>query len=252
MRWSGKAILMCVAAGLTVGLTLFVAPQTAGAQSILETIFGGFQRAPQAPSAPTDIRAHSNPAPVLPRTPNRSPDRIVERGSGLPTAYCVRSCDGRYFPLQPHAGLSVTQACRTFCPASETRVYRGSTIETAVARDGRRYTSLPNAYTYRRHLVAGCTCNGRDAFGLAPIAPLSDPTLKPGDVVATDQGLVAFTGGKRANADFTPVRDYSRFSKSYRDKLSAMRIAPPIPGAPGDIISSVPAASASRTAQLER
>ena len=121
-----------------------------------------------------------------------------------------------------------------------------------MARDGRRYADLPNAYAYRRHLVAGCTCNGRDAFGLAPIAPLSDPTLKPGDVVATGEGLVAFTGGKRANADFTPVRDYSRFSKSYRDKLSAMRIAPPTPGAPGEFILGGRRGGGKLTAQLER
>ena len=252
MRWNGKAIVMCVAAGLTAGLTLFAAPQTAGAQGILEAIFGGFQRAPQAPSAPTDIRAYSNPAPILPQAPNHSPDRIVSHGAGLPTAYCVRTCDGHYFPLQPHAGLNVAQACSSFCPASRTRVYRGSTIDTAVARDGRRYADLPNAYAYRRHLIAGCTCNGRDAFGLAPIAPLSDPTLKPGDVIATSEGLVAFTGGKRADADFTPVRDYSRFSKSYREKLSAMRIAPATPGAPGEFSPATAEVGDKLTAQLER
>jgi hypothetical protein len=248
MRRHGNAIVVCVAAGLA----LLAVPQSARAQDILQSIFGGFQRAYQPPSAPTDIRAYSDPAPILPQAPNRSPDRIVSHGGGLPTAYCVRTCDGHYFPLQPHPGLSIAQACRSFCPASETRIYRGGTIDTAVASDGRRYADLPNAYAYRRHLVAGCTCNGRDAFGLAPIAPFSDPTLKPGDVVATSKGLVAFSGGKRADAGFTPVQDYTHFSKGYRNQLSTMRIAPSTPGAPGEFTPSASLASDKLTAQLER
>ena len=243
MRSGGKSISLCGMAVLGAAcLTLLAAPPSARAQGILESIFGGFQRSFQPPGVPTDIHAYSNPALILPQAPNRSPDRIVSSGAGLPTAYCVRTCDGHYFPLLPHAGLSVAQACHSFCPASETRVYRGSTIDTAV----------PNAYAYRRHLITGCTCNGRDAFGLAPIAPLSDPTLKPGDVVATRQGLIAFTGGKRAHAAFTPVRDYSRFSKHYRNQLSTMRIAPPVPGAPGEFTPSASLANDKLAAQLER
>ena len=33
--------------------------------------------------------------------------------------------------------------------------------------------------------MTNCTCNGKDAFGLAKIDVASDPTLKPGDIVAT-------------------------------------------------------------------
>ena len=41
----------------------------------------------------------------------------------------MRLCDGRYFPIQRHAGLSPAQACSSFCPASATKIYSGSTIE---------------------------------------------------------------------------------------------------------------------------
>jgi len=252
MSRHGTSIVVGMAAGLVAALALVTSPQTAKAQGIFESIFGGIQPKLQPVGAPTDIRVYSDPTPALPQAPRQSSDRIVERGHGLPIIYCVRTCDGHYFPLQPHAGVSVGQACRAFCPTSTTRVYRGGTIDTAVASDGRRYVDLPNAYAYRRHLVAGCTCNGRDAFGLAPLAPLSDPTLKPGDVLVTSQGLVAFTGGKGATANFTPVQNYAHFSKSYRAQLSTVRVAPPTPGTPGEFTPATASAGDNRTAQLER
>jgi hypothetical protein len=128
--------------------------------------------------------------------------------------------------------MSAAQACRAFCPASETRLYSGSTIDYAVARDGSRYASLGTAYAYRRHLVAGCTCNGRDPFGLAHIDAATDPTLRPGDVVTTRNGMIAFAGRKNGTAEFTPAASYPHFSKGYRDKLAAMQIMPPNLSAP--------------------
>ena len=74
-----------------------------------------------------------------------------------------------------------------------------------MARDGAHYADLDTAFLYRKQLVANCTCNGRNAFGLAPFDLSSDPTLRPGDIVATRQGLMAFNG-KNGSADaFTPV-----------------------------------------------
>jgi hypothetical protein len=238
---------MCALASLAAGIALFAEP--AIAQGLIESIFGGFRGAFEPPSAPTNLSAYSEPTIGPLHVLNRPPEPTVESGTGPATVYCVRTCDGHYFPVQAHAGLSVGRACRSFCPASETRIYRGRTIAGAVASDGRRYADLPNAFAYRTYLVAGCTCNGHDAFGLAPIDALRDPTLRPGDVVTTKNGFMAFAGG---NADFTPVQDYARFSKSYRAKLSAMRIASPAPGAPGQFSLAAPSADDNRTAQLER
>ena len=105
---------------------------------------------------------------------------------GRSGAYCVRLCDGRYFPLQS-AGGTPEQMCSALCPASPSKVFWGGEITHAVARDGTRYATLPNAFVYRNRMVDHCTCNGRDAFGLAPIDPRNDPTLRPGDVVAQPQ-----------------------------------------------------------------
>ena len=163
--------------------------------------------------------------------PMDQPERTITPGqeraeAGPAKAFCVRTCDGHFFPVQAHAGMSTAEACQSFCPASQTKLYAGSTIDYAIARDGSRYAELASAYEYRKHLVAGCTCNGRDQFGLAHIDPTGDPTLKPGDVVATTTGLMAFTGRRNGSAEFTPAASYSQFSKSYRDQLAAMRVAP--------------------------
>jgi hypothetical protein len=105
--------------------------------------------------------------------------------------------------------------------------------------------------------VDGCTCNGRDPFGLARMDAKADPTLRPGDVVATKSGLLAFTGMKNKAADFTPVDSYRNFSKNQRDKLSDVKIMPPTPVAVGvktaTISLNADTASADRRrAQLER
>lgn len=252
MQRRGTALTIGLAAALAAGVALISAPQPAGAQGLLESIFGGISRAFAPPAPRRDVRAYDEAMPEQLTPPTRAPERSISHGSGPVTVYCVRSCDGHYFPVQPHAGLSVAAACRAFCPASATRIYRGRSIDSAVASNGSRYADLPNAYVYRRHLVPGCTCNGRDAFGLAPIAPLRDPTLKPGDVVATRHGLVAFSGDKGGKPDFTPVQDYTRFSKRYREHLSTLRVAPPAPGAPGEFTPATSAAAGNHTAQLDR
>ena len=84
-------------------------------------------------------------------------------------AFCVRLCDGKGFPMAHLANATPVETCQAMCPASKTKVFFGLEIDGAVARDGTRYGQLENAFLFRKHLVANCTCNGRDAFGLAPL-----------------------------------------------------------------------------------
>ena len=251
---SGKRAGVRVVAGvLGFGLMTFAAP--ASAQGIFERIFSGLRHAIEAPSQqPTNIQAYVDPYTSLARAIDQPPPLRAETGPAR--AFCVRSCDGRYFPVQAHAGLSAAEACRSFCPASQTRLYSGGTIDYAVTSDGSRYADSDNAFVYRQQLVAGCTCNGRDAFGLAQVDAKSDPTLRAGDVVATKSGLVAFTGAKTNNvAEFTPIDSYRGLNKTSRDKLSEIKIMPPNPGAPELATSAIrPAArsDAHQRAQLSR
>lgn len=247
---------MALSAGvLTVCLATLLMPGTASAGGILESLFGGLRRAFERPaSAPS---AFADPFTSLARAINPPPP--LQRAEGGPArGFCVRTCDGHYFPVQANPGASAAEMCHAFCPASETHVYAGSNIDYATARDGSRYADLGKAYLYRKQSVAGCTCNGRDQFGLAHIDINSDPTLRPGDIVVTRNGLVAFNGGRNKGADFTPVASYPGFAKSYRDQLSAIRIMPPTPGETTETTSTIrpPAAAAqnddARNAQLSR
>jgi hypothetical protein len=126
---------------------------------------------------------------------------------GGAVAFCVRLCDGRYFPIERHSGLNPAQACSSFCPASQTRIYNGDSMDSAVTSAGKTYRDLDTAFVYREKIVPGCTCNGRDAFGLVNTPIEDDNTLHAGDIVATNAGLMAYNGGGggRQQANFTPI-----------------------------------------------
>jgi hypothetical protein len=222
MKFRGKSVAIGV---LGLSLLSLGLSQPASAQGIFERIFGGLRHAVEAPHQPTNISAFADPLAGL-------GDRPQQRAElGPAKAFCVRSCDGHFFPVQARPGMTAAESCHAFCPASKTVLYSGSNIDYAVASDGSRYADLDNAFAYRKQLVDGCTCNGRDAFGLARMDVANDPTLRPGDVVATKSGLMAFTGTTNKVADFTPIDAYRGLSKTSREKLSEVKIMPPNPGA---------------------
>ena len=124
----------------------------------------------------------------------------------------MRTCDGRYFPIAASDNASRAETCNSFCPDSETRVVYGGNIDHATTENGKAYSELPNAFRYRNEIVAGCTCNGKDPVGLASIKVEDDPTLRKGDIVAGENGLLV-TGrrDKRgAELNFTPAPDRIR------------------------------------------
>jgi hypothetical protein len=207
--------LLRASTGIAAGLLTLATP--ASAAGLFEMLFGAFHR-----HAPHEAQSYAEPFGGF----FRSPERAVSRSDGPASAYCVRMSDGFYFPVQAHAGVTAAAACQAFCPASQTRLYSGSGIDRAVAEDGSPYTDLDTAYLYRKELVAGATCNGRDRFGLARIDAKTDPTLRPGDIVATESGLVAVTGTKDHVAEFTPVENDRTIPKSTREKLAGVRIMP--------------------------
>lgn len=199
-------------------------PQQASAQGFFERLFGGFhrqgqqqeQQQPQLPSS--QMRSFAPFGNFFERI------RPEPRDTSGPVTFCVRTCDGKFFRVHNQPGLSAAEACHAFCPASKTQLYSGNGIDHATASNGGSYSDLATAFLYRKQLVAGCTCNGHDVFGLAHVDVKTDPTLKPGDVVATRQGMVAFTGTKNHVADFTPVESYPRLPKSARDRIADMKI----------------------------
>jgi Protein of unknown function (DUF2865) len=218
-----------LAAVLAAGTLALATP--ASAEGIFDFFFGGLHRAlePQRPAssyAEPEASSHYR-GPGAADAPQRY------AAGGPSSGYCVRTCDGHYFPVRAEGNVSAAEMCHAFCPGSETRVYSGSSkIDFAVAANSSRYSDLDHAFLYRKQMVAGCTCNGHDPFGLAHIDVKTDPSLRTGDVVATKAGMVAFTGrGKDMTADFTPVGADRGLARSYREKLSEMKIMPPNPGA---------------------
>ena len=190
------------AIGLTLSLTLIATG--AASAGFLDSLFGSPQPAP-APALP--YAATSSTASLA--QPNGIAQPLQLGGGIYGSTFCVRLCDGRFFPVQRQATATPIQMCSAFCPAARTKIFTGSEIADARAADGARYADLDNAFVYRQKIVPGCTCNGRDAFGLAPFDLTNDPTLQAGDIVATGNGLQRFTGSQaqlRKGAGFTPVQ----------------------------------------------
>jgi hypothetical protein len=210
--------MMLVATALLASSAV-LAPQEAFAEGLFDLFFGGLQKqrqaSPQANFFADPFGQNQPPAP-----------RPVASGGG--PAFCVRSCDGRYFPLA-RGNATPVQMCQAFCPASPTKVFFGSTIDGATSTSGERYADSENAFAYRKALRADCTCNGRDAAGLAPVDLTLDTSLRAGDIIATTNGLVAYSGikvGNNQTAEFTPVASYPGLTTEVRARLGEMKVAP--------------------------
>jgi len=242
-----------ISAAFVAGSALALGLSTPARAGFFEQLFGFGRPVERHAAPPFAYGAYeppsglSNDAHVIHRQPESAP--YAEQ--------CVRTCDGFHFSVRVHGDVSAAQMCHAFCPGSRTEIFSGNGIKDAVAADGSRYSDLPAAFLYRKQLVAGCTCNGHDHFGLAHIDVKTDPSLRRGDVVATKHGLMAFTGTEDHTADFTPVDSYHGFSRSYRNKLSALKVTPPQLRRPSAATMRLPLADnrhadESRRAQLDK
>src|ERR1700744_3182140 len=199
---------------------VMLAPRAAYAEGLFDFLFGGLQK--QQHQAPPQASFFADPS----GNQQSAPPPVHTAGSG--PAFCVRSCDGRYFPLS-RGNASPVQMCQAFCPASPTKVFYGSNIDGATSASGERYADSENAFAYRKALRADCTCNGRDSAGLAPVDLTLDTSLRAGDVIATTNGLVAYSGIKVGNnqaPEFTPVASYPGLTAAVRARLGEMKGAP--------------------------
>jgi hypothetical protein len=187
-----------VALGAVALAALFGSIPAAQAQDFFSASFGGIMRG-GAPEISLPF-VHEGPPIQTEQRP-----RVASSGR---QAFCVRTCDGRYFPITATDNQSRAASCNNFCPASETKVVYGSSIDYAATDSGKPYSELPNAFKYRTELVPGCTCNGKDQIGLAPVKLENDPTLRKGDIVAGADGLMVTGRGadkRGASLNMSPV-----------------------------------------------
>jgi hypothetical protein len=202
-----------------------LAPETSSAEGLLEFFFGGGQKQQQQQPSLFGNIFNNNAQPA--------PPRPVAAGSG--PAFCVRSCDGKYFPLMRGAA-SPAQLCQAFCPASPTKIFFGSSIDSAYAATGERYADSENAFAYRKALRADCTCNGHNPAGLASVDLAMDGSLRSGDVLATADGNVAYTGIRVGNdhaPDVTPVASLPGQTPEARARVQARQAEGSRPSARG-------------------
>src|SRR3981081_2646415 len=114
--------MRCAAVALTAALAL--APRMAPAQGLFDFLFGG------TPQKQRQTNFFADPFGL--NTPP-TPPRPVASAGGAGPAFCVRTCDGRDFPVMARGGATPVPVCQAFCPASPTRVYFGSTIDGAAS-----------------------------------------------------------------------------------------------------------------------
>ena len=192
------------ASGAAIVLGALILTPSVQAQDFFSALFGGFDGGRwRGPAMPMPMPFASERGLAFPQNEFRRP-RVISYGQ----AFCVRTCDGRYFPVTGPDNQSRASSCNSFCPASETKLVYGSNIDNAATENGKPYSELPNAFRYRNELVAGCTCNGKDQVGLAPVRIENDPTLRKGDIVAGADGLMVAGRGadkRGASLNFSPA-----------------------------------------------
>jgi hypothetical protein len=208
MRSKSKALLIGLAIATVAGTA-----SPSHAQDFFARLFGGITRQAPRPTAPA-----MSPFGYGSEMDERASRPQVSYGGG--TAYCVRTCDGRYFPVPASDRASRAASCNSFCPSAETQVFHGSNIDDAVSEKGKAYTSLANAFRYRNEMVAGCTCNGKDGGGLAQVKIDDDPTLRSGDIVAGENGLMVARRSDRRGASVS----LSPAAQSLQSKYQRPRI----------------------------
>ncbi len=79
--------------------------------------------------------------------------------------FCVRECDGFYYPLSeastPGSFLADEAKCQSSCSSPAKLFYNATPNDDAgemVALTGERYGEIANAFRYRSEYVEGCAC----------------------------------------------------------------------------------------------
>lgn len=175
-------------------------------------------------------------------------DRLFGNNSGINSSapgamggtfrtICVRTCDGFYYPISYSTSSDRfrddEQTCQRMCPASEVSLYTyhnpGEEVAQAVSINGQPYSSLPNAFSYRKALNPACSCRKPgETWADALKAVGADTTVAPGDVVVTEQNAKRLSQ-PRTGADGKPIR------VDPRAKAPAAENPAPLAEAPGEI-----------------
>lgn len=212
---------LLIGLGATSAATMVQASERGLLNGLFETIFGVGAPTPvpvAKPASPPPRRYAALPGAQrsvgnrfvqrMPRFDARPMSAGARERSPSPAAFaagtrtvCVRRCDGYVFPLgrlRSRADLPVhAAACNAACPNAPTDLFTlasgRSELDQAVGLDGRPYRRTASANLYRRTRVESCSCQPPGVAG--PLMPLAaDRTLRPGDVVGSEEGADLVVG----------------------------------------------------------
>ena len=182
---TGSVVLVAMAA-----LLADVAP--AGAEDLLDFLFGPDTEAPAQRETrhPTgDVRFGSKRPAKKPAAPGGGGGRGATHAGG----YCVRTCDGYFFPLIKSSRATRQQSCNFACPSATVEIYDGANIESARNARGETYQALMDSLAGRTEASARCSCNDPlTSAAHSREAARTDPTLQTGDFVIEDEGPLVF------------------------------------------------------------
>ena len=153
--------MMAIAAAVLAG-AVAVTPRAASAEGLFDFLFSGAPK--QQRQAPAQANFFADPF-GLNSQPAPQP-RQVASGSG--PAFCVRSCDGKYFALM-RGNASPVQMCQAFCPASATKVFYGSSIDGAYRLPA---SAMPTART-PSPFARRCAPTAPATAAIPPVSPRS-------------------------------------------------------------------------------
>lgn len=232
--------------GVTAGTTFVHASERAGLLGLFGDLFG--QAPPPQPIARVHTPRHYSSLPDARRvsaarwrqhTPRpfaegyhprryrgeRIADTALRDGAALrtgrgPLTVCVRTCDGYKFPLGrlgKMQDIAVHQAaCAAACPNAQTALFTlpssQADLDQAVSMKGQPYLAAAWANVYRQKRVQNCSCQPT-GVAAAPLAIGSDPTVRVGDVLATENSAQVVTRlalGQVHLADYRSARGLSR------------------------------------------
>jgi hypothetical protein len=133
--------------------------------------------------------------------------------AGTYRTLCVRTCDGFYFPVSystvPSKFQDDERVCKNMCPASEAVLYAhrnpGEDVAQAVSTSGQPYSSMPNAFKYRKEFSAACSCKAPGQTWSEALKQIDDQTVERGDIVVTQERAKQLSQAPRVDAKGKPL-----------------------------------------------
>ncbi|WP_183506396.1 DUF2865 domain-containing protein [Methylobacterium brachythecii] len=140
-----------------------------------------------------------------------------------PLSVCVRTCDGYMFPLgarhSQHEVPTQQAACAAACPDAPTTLYTlpwGKTeLDQSVSLTGQPYLAAAWANVYKTKRVESCNCRTPGSTA-APLSIEHDPTIRPGDVVATRTSAAVVTRLSKGEVEVEDYRSTRQLSRAGR------------------------------------